>query len=119
LVKLIVSNVFIDVDLIKALAHSYHAPTKTVRLPNGECLVDISRDAIIKCFNLNKQVVTEVNLVKLEQEYKSLRRTYQSDELFLHMKRGDDNRNLSIPSSKMEPFQVSKFQVYFTNTYYA
>lgn len=64
--KLIVPNVFINIELIKALAHHYHAPTKTVRLPNGGCLVDVMRDAIIKCFNLNKQAITEVNLVKLE-----------------------------------------------------
>lgn len=117
--KLIVPNVFIEIEIIKSLSHSYHAPTKIVRLPNGECLVDVTRDAIIKCFKLNKQVVTEVNLVKLEQEYKRLRRTYQGYELPLHMKRGDDNRKIPIPSSKVEPLQVLEFQVYFKNTYHA
>lgn len=79
LAKLIVPNTFIDVELVKYLACSYHAPSKKFRLPDGGCLVDVSREAIIKCFNLNKQVVTEVNLGKLEQEYKRLRRTYRSD----------------------------------------
>lgn len=35
------------------------------------------------------------------------------------MKRGDKNRVLPIPSSKVEPFLVSDFQTYFKNTYYA
>lgn len=119
LAKLIVPNVFIDIELIKDLSNSYHAPTKTARLPNGGCLFDVSRDAIIKCFILNKKVVVEVNLVKLEQEYKRLRRTYQSVELPLHMKTGDNNIILPIPSSKMDPFLVLKFQVCFKNTYNA
>lgn len=109
LAKQIVPNIFIDIELIKALSHSYHSPTKIFRLPNGGCLVDVSREAIIKCVNLNKQVVTEVNLVKLEQEYKRIRRKYGSDELLLHMKRGDNNKMLPITSSKMEPFLVSDF----------
>lgn len=48
-----------------------------------------------------------------------MRRTYQSDEPPLHMKRGDDKRKLFIPSSEMEPFQVSEFQVHFKNSYHA
>lgn len=56
---------------------------------------------------------------KLEQEYRRLKRTYRTDELPLHMKRGDKNKVLPIHSSRLEPFLVSEFQTYFKNTYYA
>jgi hypothetical protein len=40
--KMIFPNAFVDIELIQALAQIYHAPTKTIRLPSGGCLVDVS-----------------------------------------------------------------------------
>lgn len=117
--KLMVPNVFFDIEIIWALSSRYHAPSKAIRLLDGQCLVDICREAIIRCFDLNKQAVTEIDLGRLKQEYKRLKRTYRIDELPLHMKMGDKNRVLPILSSKAKPFLVSDFQTYFKNTYYA
>ena len=60
--RLIVPNVFVDVEFIRLLAKHNHLATKTVRFPNGAILVEVTRKAIIECFGLNKQALTKINL---------------------------------------------------------
>lgn len=60
--RLIVPNVFFDVEFIRLLAKNYHSATKTVRFSNDTVLVEVTRKAIIECFGLNKQALTKMDL---------------------------------------------------------
>ena len=62
LAKLIVPNVFIDVEFIRVLAQSYHPATRSMRFPDGSPLVVLTKAAIIECFDLNKQALSKIDL---------------------------------------------------------
>lgn len=78
--KLIVPDVFVDVELIQTLTKNYHPVTKT-RMASGDPLLVVTRSTIIDCFMLKRQAITKIDFLKFEQDYNRLWKTYRRDEL--------------------------------------
>lgn len=64
--KLIVQNVFVDVELIQTLVENYHSVTRIVRMPSEDPLLVVTRSAIIDCFMLNIHAITKIDFPKFE-----------------------------------------------------
>lgn len=48
--RLVVSNVFLEPILIKEIEKHYHPLSMIVRMVNGYCLLDVTKELIIECF---------------------------------------------------------------------
>lgn len=55
--------------LIRELAKNYHHQRMIVNTVIGHVLVDISKDAIIECFNLDRSALKSINKERLKKEY--------------------------------------------------
>lgn len=60
LAKLIIPNVFVDVELIQVLVENYHPVIRIVRMLIGNPLLVITRLTIVDYFMLNKQAITKI-----------------------------------------------------------
>lgn len=117
--KLVVSNVFVDPMLIRELEKAYYVSSQMVRTIEGYVLLDISPNAIIQCFELDKFALTRINMDNLKMEYENKRDKYMKD-LVPHFMRKlyKDSWNYFMPSER-EPFNLDCFEPYFIKTYYA
>lgn len=60
--KLIVSDVFLDVDLLVELANNYDPLSKTIRKVDGLALVTLDRNSFMKAFRIFFPMATKINL---------------------------------------------------------
>lgn len=85
--KLVVVNVFVEPLLIRELAKRYHPKRMTIKVANGYILLDVSKDAIVECFDLDRSALTNINKNRLEVDYASKNKLYRGNIMPLYMKK--------------------------------
>lgn len=85
--KLVVPNVFMDVDLLMTITKSYDPTIKVVRRIDGECLITISPKEIREVFGLGplSDYHIPIDLKGLEKEYLSRRDMIRQGALRAHI----------------------------------
>lgn len=79
--KLIVPDVFVEVDLIRAMATMYDSASRKIRTVEGTILVDIIPMEIVNFLGLTRQAVVDIDTKKFEQEYQLRRKHYREKEV--------------------------------------
>lgn len=72
LVKVIVLNLFIDVELIEVLARNYKKETRTVKGIDINPILVITRSCIEECFGLNRQALTKIDMEGYQVDYERM-----------------------------------------------
>lgn len=88
-------------------------------MANGQILVDIAKEAIIQCFDLDRSALKDIDMKRLGDKYTS-RSNFYKEKMLPHyrkmMYKGGKNYILDL---EKEPFRSSTFEHYFVKTYYA
>lgn len=88
--KLVVPNVYLDVDLLKSIVTNYDPTIRVVRTHSGINMVDDTREGLIKVFKLipyhSEKVTIDQNILKIE--YEKVRLTFKVSILTNFMERG-------------------------------
>ena len=104
-----VPSVFMDYDLLEAVAKNYDQALRVVRRTNGEILITISAEEIREVFNLGP--ITDyhvpIDLKGLENEYMSKRDAIRQGALSAHI--GRIGTLPAITASSREPFKRAYF----------
>lgn len=115
--KLVVPNVFVDVELMKALVNCYNPRTKTICDYRGNTLVVINKQTIDMVFDLDWEVEESIDMKKLSQEFFSLENIYRTWRLPVHRPKVGGSF-VQFGKSDKVPFDVNHFHPYFKYTYY-
>lgn len=115
--KLVVPNVFINVDIMIELPRNYETPTQTICDASGQPLLPITRDYASRIFDLYLTYDKLIDAVHLENEYSKLEVVYKRWRLPIHRPRKEDNLQIFEEDGK-PPFSADQFEEYFKNTYY-
>jgi len=116
--KLIVIDVFVNIDLLKLLAYHYDLDQKAICNPQGKTLFHVSKNVICEVFDLNDTYNTPIVHEALEKDYFKLDTTYKGWRLPLHRPR---NEGSLVPFEEGDepPFHVELFEPYLRYTYYS
>lgn len=83
--KLVVPNIYVNVDLLKLLAQNYDSKKRAICDRNGKPCFFISREAISEVFNLLGIYNYPIVLVNSLEEYQRLDTTYAAWRLPFHL----------------------------------
>lgn len=67
--KLVIPNIFFNVDLIKKVGKSYNQDTKSVYTQKGVLVARFDRGSICEMFMLNPNVDMPIDFLSLGREY--------------------------------------------------
>ena len=115
--KLVVPSVFMDYDLLEAIAKSYDQATRVVRRADAEILISISPEEIRKVFCLGPltKYHVPIDLIDLENEYMSKKDVIRHGAPKAHI--GRIGALLAITPSSREPFKKVCFNVRVVEIY--
>lgn len=91
----------------------------TIRVANGYILLDVSKEAIVECFDLDRSAATKINKNMLEADYYSKKKLYRGKILPLYMKKMYKGSRSYLFDFERESFELNIFEDYFVRTYYA
>lgn len=74
--KLVVPNIFVNVQLMKTLDRAYNATKICIQLSNGEAFIHLSVATIQEVFNLGLEFDVPLSFEKLEEEYTNMDTIY-------------------------------------------
>lgn len=117
MVKLIFPEVFIDVDLLKALINSYNPTTKTFHRHTGSVLCTLDRTSFIEAFGFMGQMDVPIDLEDLHGKFRRKRTYFFNNFMLPHILYNIKKARL-IPRKVGDFFPLSKFKNYFKNTVY-
>lgn len=116
--KLFVPNVYLDVDLLKAMAANYNPNIRVVRSLVGVVMIDLSREGIIDVFKLNLDATEPINLKALKKEYENNMSTYRVKIFPMFMVKGKGGIKMELIVVDKEPFPIDMFDFYFVRAYH-
>ena len=107
--KLVVPSVFMDYDLLEAIAKKYDQAIRVIRRTDGMPLISISPEEIREVFQLEplSDYHVPINLVELENEYKAKKDEIRKGALRAHI--GTIGALPVITAASREPFKKSLF----------
>lgn len=82
--KLVVPNVFVNVQLMKTLDRAYNATKRCIRLPNGKAFIFLLVATIQEVFGLGLECDVPLSFEKLEEEYTKMDTVYNGWNLAIH-----------------------------------
>ena len=117
--KLVVPNVFPDVDLLRAVAIRYDPITRVIRDNDGGVLLEINRYVIQQTFDLSEpnDDLVPINLEEMK-EYAKLKSLVRVKLLPPHLVKAGDSQFHIIPIDQ-EPFRLNCFGKPFLATFYS
>ena len=83
--KLIFPEVFIDVDLLKALINSYNPTTRTFHRHNGSILCTLDRNSFIEAFGLMGQMDVPIDTADLQRKFEQNKTYFVSNVMIPHI----------------------------------
>lgn len=118
--NLIVPNVHMDVDLLKAMATNYDVVTRTIRTYDGKEMVRITKDEIAHVFKLTRwsDEMPKINEKTLTEEYDNTKIAFRVHILPRYLAKSGGQR-IAIGKYDKEPFPISYFVSYFQKTFYS
>ena len=107
--KLVVPSVFMDYDLLEAIAKNYDQAIRVVRRKDGKPLLSINPEEIREVFHLEplSEYHVSINLPELESEYKTKKDAIRGGALRTHI--GTIGSLPVITAASREPFKMSLF----------
>lgn len=116
--RLVVPNVFVNVDLIRSIAKNYRHGVREIVSKDGGRLVALTKKTIEEIFILDERANWPLNEVELAKEYKSHEGLYRS--IILAFKLGHLTRDENALTLRdQSPFNIDLFAGYFKDTYHA
>jgi len=82
--KLVVLDVFVNVELLKLLAKHYNPSLKAICNPQGEPVIHLSKNAICEVFDLDDLRTVPIVYEDLDKEYWRMDKMYNGWRLPLH-----------------------------------
>ena len=118
--KLVVPNVFLDVDLLLAVATRYDPVTRVIRDNDGEVLLNVNADVIQRVFDLseNGSLLVQIDLEEMKQEYAKIQPFFRSKLLPPHLVRAVSS-TIHMSPTDQEPFRLNCFADHFLATFYS
>lgn len=117
--KLVMPNVFANVELIKTLVRNYNPKTRAIYSHDGSQFIIITHNYICMVFQLDTSLKKKLRIRDLLEEYQTMDASYTRWKLPLHRHKGLGNQ-LKIFSSNEKPlFFVDLFEGYYQYTYYS
>ena len=83
--KLIFPEVFVDVDLLKALTNSYNPTTRTFHRHNGSILCTLDRTSFIEAFGLLGQMDVPIDFDDLKAKFEQNKTYFVNHAIFPHI----------------------------------
>lgn len=83
--KLICLEVFIDVDLVKALIKSYNLVTRTFQRHNGSILFTLDRTSFIDKFKLEGQMDVPIDTDDLQKKFANNKTYFVNNVMMPHI----------------------------------
>lgn len=116
--KLIVPNIFVEVDLIKAVVECDDPDLRIIRRKKGTPLMDITKSHIVRTFRLNPSATVSIHFNALCQEYERDKYGYMNYILSRHRRKDLGKKGVNFTPKEFEPFNCDEFEDYFKNTYF-
>lgn len=82
--KLVVPNVFVNIQLMKTLARAYNTMKRCIQLPNGNAFIHLSVASIHEFFGLSFESDVPLSFEKLQEEYMKMDTVYNGWNLAIH-----------------------------------
>lgn len=116
--KIVVPNVYMDVEFLKDVATRYDLVYKIVRACNGVEMVRITREEIVEIFKLHEwsEDMVHVDLDTFRKEYDNTKVLFKTTMLPMHttsMGHGNNRKHIKIGRDEKEPFPMNYFSHYF------
>lgn len=83
--KLVVPNVFVNIELLKTLVKKCNAMKTCIQIPSGDAFIRFNMATIYEVFDLSYEVGVPLSFEELEEEYRTMDMTYQGWTLAIHM----------------------------------
>ena len=83
--KLIFPEVFIDVDLLKALINSYNSITRTFHRHNGSILCTLDRTSFFEAFGLMGQMDVPIDTADLQRKFEQNKTYFVNNVMLPHI----------------------------------
>lgn len=90
----------------------------TFKIASGHVLVDITKEAIVECFDLERSAIKGINKDRLKREYYAKKDLYRKNVLPLFLKKLYQGEKGYLLESKKEPLNLTLFEDYFSKRYY-
>lgn len=118
--KLIVPNVYIDVDLLKEIVANYDPVTRTIKTYDGKEMVKITKEELGLVFKLTRwsDKMHKINEETLKQEYDKTHISFRVHVLLRFLAEIAGWKIVIGPHDK-EPFPINYFVSYFKRTFYS
>lgn len=117
--KLVILNVFPDIDLLRAVATRYDPVTRVIRDNDGRALLSINREEFWQVFDLSEpsMFLVPIDLEEMKREYGKLKSLFRVKLLPPHLARAGGSR-FHIRPNDQEPFKLNCFSNHFLATFY-
>lgn len=112
------SNVFLDLDLIKVVSQRYDVQKRGILFSIGVEMVNFAKVVILKIFNLNLGASNPINFNNFREEYETHQYVFKSVTISKFRIKGLEKIVFLISQFEKEPFGVYTFKDYFVNSYY-
>lgn len=118
--KLLVPNVFMDIDLLKAIANRYDPISRVISGDEGEIMLTIKREEFQEIFDLYEPSanLVQVCLNELKAEYYKIKGFITTYFLPIHLEKVGQTTYYIGPSSE-ETFTIGAFSPYFQATFFS
>lgn len=117
--KLVMPNVFVNVEIIKQLAATYNPDTRFLFTLGGQSLLPLNRDQICKVFQLDPNAQLPIDLGVLRREYERNRDSYRVRWLPCFRPRGSRRELQRFGKGDLETFAYDIVDPYFQKTYFS
>ena len=115
LAKLIFPEVFMDVDLMKALFQCYNLITKSFHRRDVTILCTLDRESFIEAFGLTGAMGQPLDLKDLKRRFEAHPTTFTRNSLLQHIP-GEFKRVGDYPKKIKDKMPMDKFKNYFVKT---
>lgn len=118
--KLVVPNVFPDIDLLRVVASRYDPDSWTVRDSDGEVMLTINKEEFQQVFDLSdpSTSMTPIDAEAFKAEYEMSHAFFRTKLLHPHLARARGQR-YQIDQDEQEPLRIECFAKHFLGTYYS
>lgn len=115
--KLVFLEVFIDVDLVKALINLYNPATKSFHRHNGSILCTIDKTSFIEAFGLEGQMDAPIDIDDLQGKF-GRKKTHHLNNVMMPHISFNTKKVGQIPKNVEKHLPLSKFKGYFKKNVY-
>lgn len=112
--KLMVPNVFVNIDLLKLMVKNYDAAKRCILLLDGTGFISFTVAMIQEVFGLDFEVEVPLSFNDLEEENRKMDTTHQGWNLVFH--KAEKGR---LTEEDGPPYDINIFKKYFQYTYMA